>query len=103
MKRRCKKRMLIAIGIMLGLTIIVTIFFLMPYSKTKTEFNVIVNNLTTKTDRIEGVFKEEDIAGLPAPLFPSLNLTFSRYYYFCDTDYLIVDIWKRTHLPGFLL
>ncbi|HWP97317.1 MAG TPA: DUF6544 family protein [Syntrophomonadaceae bacterium] len=68
MKKRSRKRMLIIIGILLGIIGGITILFNMPCSKTKTEFDEMVRNLTAKTDHEEGVFSEEDIAGLPVPV-----------------------------------
>lgn len=67
--------MLIVIGILLSLILITTIFFLIPCSKTKTEFNQTVNNFLIKTDHQEGLFMEEDISGLPAPV--------QKYFRYC--------------------
>jgi len=47
---------------------IVAIFFRIPCSPTKSEFNTAVNKLTAKTDHVEGVFTEEDMAVLPLPV-----------------------------------
>jgi len=60
--------MFMAIGIMLIIIGITIVFFNLPISKTKAEFNLLVANLTAKKDHVEGVFKEEDIAGLPGPV-----------------------------------
>lgn len=66
MKIRSKKRMVtVILLIILGS---VAIFFRIPYSKTRAEFNVLVNDLTAKTDKAQGVFRAEDIAGLPVPV-----------------------------------
>lgn len=67
--------MLVIIGILLSLIGIITVFFNIPGSKTKKEFDVMVNDLTAKTDHLAGVFSEEDIAGLPAPV--------QRYFRYC--------------------
>ncbi len=67
--------MLVIIGILLSVIGVATVFFNIPGSKTKTEFNEMVNNLTAKTDQAEGVFREEDIAGLPAPV--------QKYFRYC--------------------
>lgn len=67
--------MIIVIGILLSVTLIIAIFFNVPCSKTKTEFNEMAGNLTAKTDHAEGIFREEDIAGLPIPV--------QRYFRYC--------------------
>lgn len=74
MKKRSRKRMFIVIGILI-ITGSITVFFNIPFSKTKSEFNLMVANLTAKTDHIEGVFREEDIAGLPVPV--------QKYFRYC--------------------
>jgi hypothetical protein len=60
--------MLIIIGILIVLAGIITVFFNVPCSKTKTEFNKMAKTLSAKAYNAEGVFREEDIAGLPAPV-----------------------------------
>ncbi|MEN6463117.1 MAG: DUF6544 family protein [Syntrophomonas sp.] len=67
MKKRSKKKMFSVIGILLSLILIVAVFFLVPCSKTKTEFNESTKILTAKTVQ-DGMFTEEDIAGLPVPV-----------------------------------
>lgn len=68
MQKRSKKKMISVIGILVSLILIVTVFFFVPYSKTKTEFNQMANNLTVKTGHQEGVFQEKDIDSLPMPV-----------------------------------
>jgi hypothetical protein len=75
MKKRSKEKMFIVIGILLSVIGILMIFFNIPCSKTKTEFNEMTKNLTAKADYIEGVFSEEDIAGLPLPV--------QKYFRYC--------------------
>lgn len=67
MKKRSKKILFSVIGILLSLILIVAVFFLVPCSKTKTEFNESTKILTAKTVQ-DGMFTEEDIAGLPVPV-----------------------------------
>ncbi len=63
-------------GILLGVTgLVIIVFFKMPGSKTRTEFNMMINNLTIRTDHAEDLFKEEDITGLPAPV--------QKYFWYC--------------------
>lgn len=75
MKRRSRKNMLAIIGILVCVIGIVIIFFNVPSSKTKTEFDRIVTVLITGADHKESIFREEDIAGLPAPV--------QRYFTYC--------------------
>jgi hypothetical protein len=67
--------MLIIIGILIVLAGIITVFFNISCSKTKTEFNEMTKVLTAKADHTEGVFREEDIAGLPVPV--------QKYFRYC--------------------
>lgn len=67
--------MLAIIGILVCVIGIVIIFFNVPRSKTKTEFDRIVTVLITGADHKESIFREEDIAGLPAPV--------QRYFTYC--------------------
>lgn len=62
-------------GILLIVLGTIAIFFRIPCSQTKTEFNVAVNNLTAKADHVEDIFREEDIAGLPLPV--------KKYFRYC--------------------
>lgn len=64
------------IGILLSLLLITAVFFLVPCSKTKTEFNEMAGNLTAKTNHVEGIFREKDIAGLP--------ISVQRYFRYCS-------------------
>ncbi|MEN6389043.1 MAG: DUF6544 family protein [Syntrophomonas sp.] len=75
MEKRSRKKMFIVIGILLIITGITTVFFNVPISKTKSEFNLMVADLTAKTAHSEGIFKEEDIAGLPEPV--------QKYFRYC--------------------
>ncbi len=76
MKKRRNKKMFIVIGISLSFVLIMAVYFFMPYSKTKTEFNDMTENLIEKTNHENGIFLEEDIAGLPVPV--------QKYFRYCD-------------------
>jgi hypothetical protein len=68
-KRNKRKRMMyVILGVLLCAIGIVTVFFSIPYSKTKTEFIKTVDNLLQKTVSENGIFSEEDITGLPLPV-----------------------------------
>jgi len=67
--------MLITIGILIVLAGLITVFFNISYSRTKTEFNEMAKTLSAKAYNVEGIFSEEDIAGLPAPV--------QKYYRYC--------------------
>lgn len=67
--------MYIMMGIFLILAGVTTIFFTIPYSKTKTEFYRAARILTVRADRAEGVFRQEDIIGLPIPV--------QKYFKYC--------------------
>jgi len=75
MKRRSKKKMSIIIGTLICVIGIMVLFFNIPYSKTKTEFDMIVSNLIAEADHQQDVFREEDISGLPTPV--------QRYFQYC--------------------
>jgi len=75
MKKRSRKKMFSVIGILLSLILIVAVFFSVPGSKTKTEFNESTKILIAKTDHGAGIFREEDIAGLPKPV--------KKYFRYC--------------------
>ena len=75
MKKRSKKKILIIIGVLLSIIGIITVFFNIPYSKTKTGFTEIVDATLTKMANESGVFCEEDIADLPLPV--------QKYFRYC--------------------
>jgi len=60
--------MFLLIGILIVLAGIITIYFNIPCSKTEAEFIEMTKILTARSDHTEGVFREEDIAGLPTPV-----------------------------------
>jgi hypothetical protein len=68
MKRRNKKKMLVVIGVLLGIIGIMTVFFNIPYSKTRAEFLELISSLLTEMPNESSVFTEEDIAHLPLPV-----------------------------------
>lgn len=75
MKRRRTKIILIIVGILFCAAGVITIFFNVPSSKTKMEFDVAATDLIAEADHQEDVFMQEDIAGLPAPV--------QRYFKYC--------------------
>lgn len=75
MKRRRRKMILVIIGILFCAAGVFMIFFGVPGSKTKTEFDGIVRDLISGADHQEDVFQESDIAGLPEPV--------KRYFRYC--------------------
>ena len=68
MKKRSKKKLLVFLGILLTITGVITVFFNISYSKTRTEFTEITGSLLTKMANESGVFTEADIADLPLPV-----------------------------------
>jgi uncharacterized membrane protein len=58
MKRRGKKIMLIAIGFILIISGILVVFFNIPYSKTKTEFDTSVNSLIAEAKYTQNLLSE---------------------------------------------
>ena len=75
MKGRRRKIILVIIGILFCILGILMLFFSVPGSKTKTEFDTAVTKLITKADHQKDVFTEKDIAGLPEPV--------QRYFRYC--------------------
>ena len=68
MKMRSKRRKLEIIGVFLLFMGIITVFFNISYSKTKTEFSEIIGGLLTETPSESSIFTEEDIVDLPLPV-----------------------------------
>lgn len=75
MKRRRRKVFLIIVGVLAGIIGILIIFFNLPWSKTKTEFDAKVSELVAEAHSREDIFREEEIAGLPASV--------RRYFNYC--------------------
>ena len=75
MKRRSKKIMFVIIGILICVAGVLMIYFNIPFSKTKTEFDTTITELIAEADHRENVFREEDITGLPTPV--------QRYFRYC--------------------
>lgn len=67
--------MLIALGLSLLLVISIFIFFKIPYSKLKKDFNNVSSELIKKSVSNNEVFTEEDIKDLPSPV--------KRYFEYC--------------------
>jgi hypothetical protein len=75
MKRRRTKIILIIVGILFCTAGVIMLFFSIPGSKTKTEFDMAATDLIAESDHQEDMFTEEEIAGLPAPV--------QRYFRYC--------------------
>ena len=67
--------LLLITGILLIVIGMTAVYFNIPYSKTRTEFAHQANLLLEKTAKQNGVFTEQDIAGLPLPV--------QRYFKYC--------------------
>ncbi|MGI6467888.1 MAG: DUF6544 family protein [Syntrophomonadaceae bacterium] len=75
MKKRSRNMLLLITGILLIVIGMTAVYFNIPYSKTRTEFAHQANLLLEKTAKQNGVFTEQDIAGLPLPV--------QRYFKYC--------------------
>lgn len=67
--------MFVVIGALLLAIGIITVFFNIPYSKTKAEFSDLTGRLLTDIPKESGAFTEEDIADLPLPV--------QKYFRYC--------------------
>lgn len=67
--------LLLITGILLIVIGMTAVYFNIPYSKTRTEFAHQAKLLLEKTAKQNGVFTEQDIAGLPLPV--------QRYFKYC--------------------
>lgn len=65
---KVRNRIMIFVGILLTFVGITIIFFNISYSKTKNEFKILNNILTTKASKTNEVFTSEDIKNLPSPV-----------------------------------
>ena len=74
-KKRGKNIMAIIISVVIILICLFVIFFNIPYSKTKSEFNNVVNSLISSEPKNTDVFTKEDIKALPTPV--------QRYFEYC--------------------
>ena len=74
-KKRGKNILAIIISVIIIVICLVVIFFNIPYSKTKTEFNSVINSLISSEPKNTDVFTKEDIKNLPAPV--------QRYFEYC--------------------
>ncbi len=73
--KRGKKIMLTILSVLLILIAMVIIFFNIPYSKTISEFNNIVNTAISNEPKYTDVFTKEDIKDLPSPV--------QKYFEYC--------------------
>lgn len=62
-------------GILLIIFGTIAIFFRIPCSPNKTQFSEMQGSLTAQTEHAEGLFTEEDVAGLPVPV--------QKYFRYC--------------------
>lgn len=67
--------MLVIIGLLLIVIGAATVYFNIPYSRTRSEFSHHANSLAADTAADNDVFKEQDIAGLPLPV--------QKYFRYC--------------------
>lgn len=67
--------LLVIVGLLLIVIGMAMVYFNIPYSKTRTEFAHNANSLLAKTANENGVFTEQDIAGLPLPV--------QKYFRYC--------------------
>lgn len=74
-RTRIKRAMVNAAFFILILLALVAAFFLLPWSKTKAEFERTVKTRTEAASTYLGYFSEEDIEGLPSPV--------GRYFRYC--------------------
>ncbi|MEN6326068.1 MAG: DUF6544 family protein, partial [Syntrophomonas sp.] len=75
MKKRSKKKMLTASGVILCILGIIIVFFNVPYSKTNKDYQATTRGLLNQTAGQSGVFTQEDIADLPVPV--------KKYFRYC--------------------
>lgn len=75
MSRKRGKNIMIILYVLLILIAVVIIFFNIPYSKTSSEFNSVINSLISSEPKNTDVFTKEDIKDLPAPV--------QRYFEYC--------------------
>jgi len=68
-------KMFVIIGVLLSVVGIALVFFNIPYSKTRTEFNHLTGSIIIETDKGTGIITENDIADLPTPV--------QNYFKFC--------------------
>jgi hypothetical protein len=74
-KKRGRKLMLIISSVLLIVIALVIIFFNIPYSKTNSEFNNVVNTMISDAPKNTDVFTKEDIKNLPSPV--------QKYFEYC--------------------
>ena len=67
--------MAVVIGVLLFLLAGITVFFSVPYSKTRTEFISIRNHALIGESKDPGVFTGEDVSHLPLPV--------KKYFHYC--------------------
>ena len=67
--------MMVIAGVLLSIIGMITVFFNVPYSKTRAEFAQITGSLSTEITSENGVFTEAEIAALPGPV--------QKYFRYC--------------------
>lgn len=73
MRKRVKKNMIIAIAVLVIISI--AVFFLIPYSKTHSEFIIIKDSILSDAPEEFGIFTGDDVSHLPSPV--------KEYFYNC--------------------
>ncbi|MGB4407652.1 MAG: hypothetical protein WBI82_12390 [Sphaerochaeta sp.] len=63
--RKGRKMLMIALGIVVGIVLLVLVFFALPYSKTRKEFSKGTEVLISDAGVSDELFTLEDIASLP--------------------------------------
>lgn len=74
-KMRRKKMVWIVLGIVVLMIISLAVYFRIPYSKLKTDFNHTAQTLLTEANPPTEIFTEEEIKDLPAPV--------KKYFNYC--------------------
>lgn len=66
---------MIVLGVIVGIILLIAIYFIQPFSALKSDFNKRVNTVATKMQIEADIFTEEDIANLPVPV--------QKYFTYC--------------------
>lgn len=73
--KKVSNKIKICLSVFLGVIFIIVVYFTIPYSKTKLEFNNDVDTVIAKTHLLNEVFTNEDIKDLPSPV--------QKYFKYC--------------------
>lgn len=66
--KRLRSKVMVVLGIMLGLALLIAVYFIQPFSALKSDFEKQVRGAVERMTLAEEVFTLEDIKGLPAPV-----------------------------------